>query len=230
MDYDTRRYLHIYNLVLQKKLCNHYRYSDIHKYQDTLYKLFLLCGNRNPKEFVRYIPYCLELVKLMDGNLDLIDNQLLEFITIKRLAPPIYFSDLLKLIFFPERINDIGEYLDLMFGLFNDHNSDINLYYFKYQKFNDFYSYYYNNNFCNLKSEDRDIVITILAYIYRNNINNYEMVEKYLSDRDYYQEKIALYGIHLNRLFSRTNYYNIQFTNFYNSIERIFASPKIIIK
>ena len=106
MNYDTRYYIQIYNLVLSKKLCKHKRYSELFKYQDVLYKLFLLNNDRDIKKNYMYIPYCLEIVKKMPDHLDYLDDDLLKFISINGRATPIYYTDLLRLIFFPESINE----------------------------------------------------------------------------------------------------------------------------
>ena len=96
---------------------------------------------------------------------------------------------------------------------------------YRYPKFNEAFQYmynYYSNRGYDI--EEIDIVITILARIYVDNLD-YVILDKYFIDPDYYR----MNGLEF-KYFQKGNYYSKIYKDLYDNADTILNKNKIIIR
>lgn len=136
---------------------------------------------------------------------DLIDDTFLDIIDFNP-RKDLYFVNLVKTVFMEQDINNFGIYMESLTDfiyrdLFNPKNINL-IKKLKYQKLIDLYdNYRVYRNYLSREfgySTDHDFPALMYGYYYANNLDLNEVnrvIGFYLSNRDYYLEKLAMNGM-----------------------------------
>lgn len=147
----------------------------------------------------------LDTILFNNFDYDLIDDTFMDIINLNQ-SKSLYFVDLVKSIFMEQDIKDFGIYMESFTNfLYRDLLSDKNMNLIKnlkYQKIIDLYdNYRVYRNFLSKEfrySIDYDFPALMYGYYYANNLDLNEtnrVIGFYISNRDYYLEKLAMNGM-----------------------------------
>ncbi len=218
-------YADIFYRTLSHRLTKRKRYKDLFPYENALYKLFSLANVRlGDNNYIDYVPMCIDFVKNHGDCLHYIDNELIGFLLHNRGTVPTFYYKELMAIFKPEvyASNKLSDYLCAIYAIFVDHEYDFKDYKFSYEKFNNFYDHYLD-----YRGDDKGnpiIIAALLAYIYLNNLDDYSMVNEYVKNHEYYDEKLELNGLRIKK-YGSTAFYTESFHVFYENINTFFNDP-----
>ena len=228
--YKDKDYKNIFYLVCNHQLLGHKKYQEFVPYEHILRLLF--CNISMIKDLSRYVKECIDLINRVPEPLYNLDPVLISFCN--NIHNPFKTIDQFEVIFFPDEVMNedegynLGFYLSTMHALLTNAKYPIN-YSFRYDKFNNLFQYFkevFNSNVdvCH----HMDVVVTLLSYIYLNNLD-FKIVDEYISDPDYYNEYINMTGIILNEN-NIGNYYSVMYKRLFENANKLFNKNKILIK
>lgn len=214
--YNRKDYKNIYYLLLNNKLGENKKYKDLMPYE---YILSYLVKSTLTNDAPKYVEECIKLVRKLGNNLNFVDCTLMDLCFYERNS--INGLSCLELIFFPKDIINkygFGYFLTTFISLFKIYLRSVKKSYpnisFNYSKFNDVFQYAYDLcNDKNFNDEQIDIIVTILAKIYVENLD-YDLLETSLIDPDYCMMNNLAAGV-----WAKGNYYNSYFKKIYDNAE-----------
>lgn len=149
------------------------------------------------------------ILEVLDGikiDYDLIDDNFMALISRSHYINRAYIIDLLNTLFMPFDLGFFGTYMQIFTSfLFHDlmPNDEELIKNLKYNKLNDLYQGYkvYRDDMSRdfLYYDDYELPSLVFGYYYGNNLDLNEapkVISFYLSNRDYYLDKMLLNGLH----------------------------------
>ena len=224
--YKEKDYKNIYYLLMNNKLIGYKKYQELVPYE---YILHYLISDTVTNNFAALMKNAMDLVFDLKDDYKYLDSSIIDLCS--SVHSKIHSTNLLRVLFRPKEV--IKKYgFGFFLTSFNEilkesidvRNKFKNMTY-RYPKFND--AFQYISNYCSLKgynSEELDIVITILARIYVDELD-YVILDEYLIDPDYYK----MNGLNFT-YFQQRNYYSKIYKDLYDNADSILNKNTIAIR
>lgn len=225
--YTEQDYRKIFYLVKNDMLVCYSKYQELVPYNDILKVMFKPWDA--PRGEDDYAYECISLLKKIPDTLHNIDEKVIKFCTFKK---ELGMFTSLSCIFTPKEVIEEGRYIGYYIYHFiyemHDYIVNNNPIDFTYSKLSNYCAYYdsiiNNDEFF----KHREICNTLLAYIYANDAD-YQILDQFLSDPEYFTEVFKTRGINIQRL-KEGCFYNMEYTKLYANGNFLFSKNLKTIK